>query len=185
MDRRSAQVARTRDRIVQTAAGLFAERGARATTMTDVARAADVSPATVFNHFATHDLLIEAVVAQLMTEVRIPDETIFAGSRSASARLRVLTARMFEFFERTERWHRVLGSELAEVPAVASADAEFRRRIGTLYAEAAQGDELLTKAIGGLVHHLTFTALKEAGMSFDEAVTVVAGSLSHLTRTRR
>ncbi|MEJ2859449.1 MULTISPECIES: TetR/AcrR family transcriptional regulator [unclassified Saccharothrix] len=182
MDRRSAQAARTRDRVVTAAAELFAERGARATTMTEVARAADVSPATVFNHFATHDLLIEAVVTRLMAEVRIPDATIFTGKRSTKARLRALTEQMFEFYDRTGHWHRVLGPELADVPAVARADAEFRDRVHRLHAEAAGDDAALAKAITGLVHPLTLTALKQAGMSLAEATALVADSLAHHAR---
>src|SRR5687768_9418768 len=90
MKRRSEQVAQTRERIVAAAAGLFAQRGARATTMTEVAKLADVSTATVTNHFTTQDELIEAVVAHLMTLIRVPDEEIFQGAKSAPARLKAL-----------------------------------------------------------------------------------------------
>ena len=92
MRQRSQQVARTRERIVAAAAELFADRGARATTMTEVARLADVSTATVTNHFATPDLLIEAVVAHLMAHLEVPGEEIFAGKRSTAARLAVLAS---------------------------------------------------------------------------------------------
>jgi AcrR family transcriptional regulator len=50
----------TREAIRQTALRLFAERGFEAVTVTEVARQANVSPATVFNYFPTkEDLFYE------------------------------------------------------------------------------------------------------------------------------
>jgi AcrR family transcriptional regulator len=49
---------RTRQLIEESAVALFAERGYDDVTMAEVARRADVSSATVFNHFATKDALI-------------------------------------------------------------------------------------------------------------------------------
>ena len=49
---------RTRQLIEESAVALFAERGYDHVTMAEVARRADVSSATVFNHFATKDALI-------------------------------------------------------------------------------------------------------------------------------
>jgi AcrR family transcriptional regulator len=56
-------VAETRERILDAAMKEFSKQGVQATTMMEVARQADVSPRTVSNHFATHEELIEAVVA--------------------------------------------------------------------------------------------------------------------------
>ena len=49
---------RARQLIEESAVALFAERGYDNVTMAEVARRADVSSATVFNHFATKDALI-------------------------------------------------------------------------------------------------------------------------------
>jgi AcrR family transcriptional regulator len=50
----------THERIARTALALFGEHGYDAVTVADVARAADVSEKTVFNHFATkEDLVLE------------------------------------------------------------------------------------------------------------------------------
>lgn len=49
---------RTRQLIEESAVALFAERGYGNVTMAEIARRADVSAATVFNHFATKDALI-------------------------------------------------------------------------------------------------------------------------------
>ena len=184
MKRRTEQVTQTRDRIVEAALRLFSEHGARGTTMTDVARAADVSPATVLNHFATPELLLEAVVEQLLGLVRVPDETVFHGTRSASARITALTSAMFAFFDRTERWFTLLGDELTEVPVLARAQKSFWEAIRGLYAQTLAGtaDPLLAKTVAGLIHPATFSALKSTGMSVEEAARIVAESLVHQAR---
>ncbi len=55
---RARKKAKTRDVLVQTAAGLFHERGFDAVTVSDVARAAEVSEQTVYNYFASKEALV-------------------------------------------------------------------------------------------------------------------------------
>src|SRR2546430_14953715 len=65
---------RTRELIAATARDLFIERGFEAVPVTEIARAAEVSEATVFNYFPTkEDLLysrLEAFEEELVTAVR-------------------------------------------------------------------------------------------------------------------
>jgi AcrR family transcriptional regulator len=186
MRRRAERVAQTRARIVDAAVEVFARRGARGTTMTEVAAVADVATATVTNHFATPELLLQAVVDRLMATIEIPDGSIFAGARSTPARLRALTAAMFAFYERTQRWFDLLGAEINDVPVLAKADADFSRAVQGLYAEALAGldDEVVGRAVAGLVHPATYTALRKAGLSVDEATDIVADALSRQARKR-
>ncbi|MEV6427300.1 hypothetical protein [Nocardia sp. NPDC051463] len=123
--------------------------------------------------------LIEAVIERLLGDRDIPDRTVFAGAETLPARVRALTAAMFGFYERTYRWFYLLGAELTDVPAVGRADVEFRQAMGALYAEALAGTEenLLARTTAGLVHPATLSALKEAGLSVDEAVDVVADAI--------
>lgn len=59
---RERKKAQTRERIADVAAGLFAERGYEAVSITDVARAAEVSDQTVYNYFPSkHDLVLDRV----------------------------------------------------------------------------------------------------------------------------
>jgi AcrR family transcriptional regulator len=181
MQRRSEHVAQTRERILDAATKRFSERGARATTVNEVARRADVSPTTVTNHFPSQDQLIEAVVSRVLADIQVPDNSIFSGTRSLNGRLRALTTSMFGLFERTSHWFELLGAELTEVPALAHAEAGFWSAIQQLYQQALAGndDELLARTTAGLLHPATFGALKAAGMSLDEAVAVVADLLAH------
>jgi AcrR family transcriptional regulator len=181
MERRSTQVAETRERILGAALELFSERGAQGTTMNELARRADVAPTTVSNHFKTQESLIEAVVERISADSRVPDSTIFVGTRSLTDRLSILTRSMFEFFDRTMHWFDLLGAELDEVPTLARAQAAFWLSIHQLYEEALAGneDDLLAKTTAGLLHPATFGALKAAGMSVDESAEVVADFLAH------
>jgi AcrR family transcriptional regulator len=60
---RERQKQQTRQLIFETASRLFAERGFDAVTVAEVARAADVSEMTVFNHFPTKEDLCFAGMA--------------------------------------------------------------------------------------------------------------------------
>ncbi|NEB81534.1 TetR/AcrR family transcriptional regulator [Streptomyces sp. SID14478] len=62
MNLRDRKKAQTRQRIADTATLMFKEHGFDAVTVADVARAADVSTMTVFNHFARkEDLLLDRI----------------------------------------------------------------------------------------------------------------------------
>jgi AcrR family transcriptional regulator len=184
MQRRSQHVAQTRERILDAAARIFSERGARALTVNEVARRADVSPTTVTNHFPAQEALIEAIVSRVLADAQVPDGSIFGRARSLTGRLRVLTTSMFGIFERTSHWFELLGAELTEVPALARAEAGFWGAIQQLYEQALAGsdDEMLAKTTAGLLHPATFGALKAAGMSVDEASAVVADLLARQAR---
>jgi AcrR family transcriptional regulator len=60
-DRKKKEV---RHRIIQAAAGLFADNGLDGTTMEEIARTADVSVATVYNYFGNKNSLLLAGVAE-------------------------------------------------------------------------------------------------------------------------
>ncbi|GAB7183393.1 TetR/AcrR family transcriptional regulator [Kitasatospora sp. Ki12] len=74
MGLRELKKQQTRDLLADTAMGLFAERGFDQVTVVEVARAAGVSPNTVFNYFPTKEDLFfdrqDAVIAHLAEVVR-------------------------------------------------------------------------------------------------------------------
>jgi AcrR family transcriptional regulator len=71
---RARKKAKTRELLVETAAGLFHERGFEAVTVSEIARAAEVSEQTVYNYFATKEALVldedEAYTAHSAAMVR-------------------------------------------------------------------------------------------------------------------
>ncbi len=71
---RERKKARTRQLIVETATALFVEKGFEAVPVVEIARAAEVSEATVFNYFPTKEDLVyqgmEAFEADLIAALR-------------------------------------------------------------------------------------------------------------------
>jgi AcrR family transcriptional regulator len=78
---------RTREQIVEAAMGLFAERGYHATTIADIAEAAEVSPRTFFSYFPSKEAVVfhdadrdlEGLASTLRD--RLPGETAFDALR--------------------------------------------------------------------------------------------------------
>ena len=78
---------RTREQIIEAAMRLFAERGYQATTIADIANAADVAPRTFFSYFPSKEAVVfhsvdrnlEALASALRN--RLPGETAFDALR--------------------------------------------------------------------------------------------------------
>src|ERR687895_1152408 len=70
---RAASQRETRDRIARAAAELHEEKGVARTTVTEIARRADVTRLTVYNHFADLGQLIEACSAHYAAQHPPPD----------------------------------------------------------------------------------------------------------------
>lgn len=78
---------RTREQIIEAAMGLFAERGYQATTIADIATAADVAPRTFFAYFPSKEAVVfhnvdrnlDALAGALRD--RLPGETAFDALR--------------------------------------------------------------------------------------------------------
>jgi AcrR family transcriptional regulator len=74
---------RTREQIIDAAMGLFAERGYHATTIADIAEAADVAPRTFFSYFPSKEAVVFHNVDRELDEMatalgeRLPVETMF------------------------------------------------------------------------------------------------------------
>jgi len=128
----------TRDRIVRTALRLFAKRGFEATTIADIAAAADVAPRTFFAYFPSK----EAVVFHDFAEVhdrfaerlrgRPPEETVFDALR----------AWIVEWMRtrRSEPTHRRQHEVILATPALQAHERENLARFGDLIAEGVAAD---------------------------------------------
>ncbi len=78
---RDRKKVKRRERILLEATRLFDEQGIDATTMADIANAADISPATVFNYFGNKDSIILAMISEGIAGAH---ETGFADPRDFS-----------------------------------------------------------------------------------------------------
>jgi AcrR family transcriptional regulator len=78
---------RTREQIINAAMGLFAERGYHATTIADIAEAADVAPRTFFSYFPSKEAVVFHNVDRDLDGLasalrdRLPGETVFEALR--------------------------------------------------------------------------------------------------------
>lgn len=108
MSTRAAGIAARRAQVVDTAIGLFEQQTAAATTMDDVARAAGVSPATVYRQFGDFEGLARACAETAFDIVEIPSPEVavaqFASLDSLGAKLHRFIGISDECYQRAQRW---------------------------------------------------------------------------------
>ena len=166
-------MADTRSRIVAAALAIFRDRGLAGASNLAIAKAADVAPATVRNHFPEPGDLAGAVFDALLVDLRIPTEAIFDGVGGLAARVQRLAHELAEFYERSQPWWRAYEREPELIQAWGGgvdqyyADIErlMRRALGEL-----GDDEESVAVVASVIGPPTFFALRGRGMSGDEAV---------------
>ena len=177
---RAEQAEQTRDRILDAALDLYSVQGVGATSIRQVAGRAEVSPGTVLNHFSDGDGLATGVVDRIMAMIDIPSPAIFEGSATRAERVSRLVSELFAFYARTEEWFHLFSAELADIPALRKGEQRFWAAIGELFAQAlgpAIAERRLAGAAFGLTTPGTFTALRSAGLTVEEAADLVASSV--------
>ena len=180
MSMRAEQTAQTRERILDAALARYRETGIAATSLQAVARRAEVSAATVLNHFGSADGLAKVVVERLTGALRIPDDSGWT-EKGRRPRVHRLVREMFEFYERSRPWFDVFRAELDVDPALRAGEAGYWQAVGQLYGRVfgeALGDDHVRGAVFGLTAPNTFVALRDAGMSVEDAAVLIADTLS-------
>ena len=104
LGQRASEKANTRARIVAAALEIYRERGLAGASNLAIARAADVAPATVRNHFADSDALARAVFEALLEELQVPTQAVFEGLASLHDRVERLVPDAPGWEEHVERW---------------------------------------------------------------------------------
>lgn len=157
----------------------YRETGIAGTSLQAVARRAEVSAATVLNHFGSADGLARAVVERLSAALHIPDDRSWP-EKGRRARVRRLIREMFGFYERSRPWFDVFRAEMDVDPALREGEAGYWRAVGDLYARVfgeALDDDRVRAAVFGLTAPSTFAALRDAGMLVEDAAELVASTL--------
>lgn len=96
MEKRGRAREDTRQRLMTAAADLIMEKGTAKITMTAVAGRADVALRTVYNHFASVDALLAAVMAMINEEfAALAPEAVDASPRSPERAMRDLVVKWF------------------------------------------------------------------------------------------
>ena len=89
MNRRQAAKVRTRQKVLDAARGLFAERGYEPATIRDIAKGAGMSTGAVFANFQDKAELFEAVLTEDMTKLA---DTVKAGAGEGAVKARLSAA---------------------------------------------------------------------------------------------
>lgn len=106
----------TRTRILETARVLFSEHGAGGVTMADVATAAGVSRATVFNQFGSKHALVEAITESVFAGYEAILDRALADRRTpAPVLVRALFELMGRGIEEQQRFYRAAFREVSRV----------------------------------------------------------------------
>jgi AcrR family transcriptional regulator len=179
MARRDATKAETRARIVAATLRLYRERGIAGATVPAVARAADVAPATVRNHFPGPTDLAQAAAQSILDELRMPDERIFDGLPGTIERVLQLLVEVAAFFERSTGWWEVREADRIAGNAWATPEAAYEDRFGALIRSAVRpldGDPIAVSVIGAVLVHVYF-AMRSTGTSTDDAIAAEAALL--------
>lgn len=173
LGRRAAPKANTQSRIVAAALEVYRDRGLAGASNLAIARAADVAPATVRNHFHEPGDLARAVFEALLVEVRVPSPAIFDGIGDLRGRVERLARELAALYERSEPGWRVYEREPELIRAWGGgvdryyADLEhlMRAALGDL-----SSDERSVAVIASVIGPPTFFALRARGLSSADAI---------------
>src|SRR5258707_104295 len=114
--------------ILSAATELFVARGYGAVSMDAIARAADVSKATLYAHFASKDRLFATIINVACQEIMTPEDDLPTGEtpdgvRGIETALRMIGARILRFFvrQRSLAIHRLVIAESVRFPELGQA----------------------------------------------------------------
>ncbi len=179
MEHRTALAARTRERILDAALACYRERGIGTTSLQAVARKAEVSAATILNHFGSADELARVAVGQLAQTLEVPDDSDWP-ERGRTPRVRRLVQEIVAFYDRSTPWFEIFRAELGVDPVLREGEAAFWQAIQDLYSRVfgdALSDPHVRGAVFGLTHPATVTALRTSGLTPDGAAELIADTL--------
>jgi AcrR family transcriptional regulator len=173
LGQRAAVKDETRSRIVEAALEVLRDRGLSGASNLAIARAADVAPATVRNHFPEEGALVRAVFDALITELRVPTPAIFDGLLDLRGRIGRLAQELADFYERSEPWWRAYEREPDLINAWGGGVDQYYADIEQLMRTALDDlsdDEPSVAVVASVIGPPTFFALRARGLSSAEAV---------------
>ena len=173
LGRRAEPKAETRARILAAALAIYRERGLAGASNLAIAKAADVAPGTVRNHFPELADLARALFEAIVGDLRIPDASMFDGDDDLASRIRRLARELAAFYERGQPWWQVYEREPEMISAWSGGIDQYYADVERLM-RAALGelgtDEESLAVVAAVIGPPTFFALRARGLSSDEAV---------------
>jgi AcrR family transcriptional regulator len=180
MDKRRAAVEETRQRILEAALALHAEKGIFGTSWQDIAHRADVSVGTVYKHFPSLDELVPACGELAYAIIRPPSledaPQIFAEANSLEERLERLISELYTFYERGAPYIETDFQE-RRLPAVVEWEAYMRSTIAGLVREAlvcAEPDEHTVQSVSALLDFSTFKSFLDRDIQKEQTAKTIS-----------
>jgi AcrR family transcriptional regulator len=180
MDKRRAAVEETRQRILEAALALHAEKGIFGTSWQDIAHRADVSVGTVYKHFPSLDELVPACGELAYAIIRPPSledaPQIFAEANSLEERLERLISELYTFYERGAPYIETDFQE-RRLPAVVEWEAYMRSTIAGLVREAlvcAEPDEHTVQSVSALLDFSTFKSFLDRDIQKEQTAKTMS-----------
>ncbi len=153
----------TQERLLDTAAQLYAQRGYAGVSMRDIARAVGITQAAIYHHFANKDALYIGAITYLFEKLTLGIGDQMSAIDDPSERLELLTIRFLEVMDNDPRFQRIYLRELLEghedrlMVLAENTFAAFYKPLYTLMGELApdRDPQLLIFSLSGMVfHHL-------------------------------
>lgn len=107
-----------RNELLALAAGLFAERGLRATTVRDIADAAGILSGSLYHHFDSKESMVDEILRGFLDDLFGRYREIVAGGLSPRDTLEALVIASCESFD---RWHSAVAIYQAEAKRLSEA----------------------------------------------------------------
>lgn len=191
MSKREQAREQTRRRIVAATLELHTEHGILGTSWRDIAERADVAVATVYNHFPSLDELVPACGDLLMERFAPPGpgnaSAVVGQAGSTEERIERIARELFSFYERAGAYIQVFPGE-RQLPAMQEWESYQRSTVESFVREALKGTRSSVRTVRllcALFDLGTFTALRQRGLTLDDAVTeMVAAAICSLERGR-
>lgn len=160
-----------RQRILEATLALHSQKGIFGTSWKDIAQRADVSLATVYNHFPSLDELVPAC-GELMYAIAQPPslddaDAIFTGADTLEERVARLLKTLFDFYERGEPYLEVDHQERT-LEAVQEWETYLESLIDGLTRIALKPikpNKRTVEAVGALLDVPVFLSFRRRGMS--------------------
>lgn len=183
LGKRAENAAETHRRILEAASSVFRERGVAATSIAEVARAADVSRGTVLNHFGSSDGLFSAVLDDVVRELDLPDGRILEGSTGHPDRVSRFVDALCRFYERSAPWWQTFGRGFEDHPVYKEKEASFWTAVQGLAKEALGPrleDRRTALTVWTILHPWPYGQLRWTGMSVEESIATLVDLVLHV-----
>jgi TetR/AcrR family transcriptional regulator len=124
----------TRDRVLQTAQALFAERGYRATSLRDIAKRIGIKAPSLLHHFPSKQQLYTAVLDRMFETIEERANAIAWGRESPQERMRQAVSDAIDFIASRPDFVRIMWKEMADESGVGR--PVLKRRLPPLFSIA-------------------------------------------------